>query len=128
MVVNCAITSWKHTGAPKGDFTPSLGDELVPAPNRPLLGSLIAPGSHAVQSATERGIQLDRMLQVMPAMLVRFGVVPAIGDRLTVKYFKPGGHEITRFEISDEKPDASFGLLGSAGVTTLLLKRVEDGV
>lgn len=128
MVINASITSWKHAGTPLGDQRPVLGAELVPAVNRPLPASVGVPSSYAVQSAAARDVKLDLLLNVMPAMLVRFGIVPAIGDRLTIKVHKHGTSEDVRAEIASDRPDATNGLPGSAGWTTLELKRTGDGV
>lgn len=128
MGVNASITSWKQAGVPMGDGRPGLGPELVPAPNRPFIASLIAPGSHAVQTALAKSIKLDLILQVNPSMLIPHGVDPKVGDRLTINHRRPTGNTEIRVEITEVKPDFTAGMVGSAGITTLGLKVVRDGV
>lgn len=128
MVINAAITSWKHVSGLAGDQRPVLGDELVPAPNRPLIAESVNPGSFAVTEAAKRQIKLDRVLRVSSQMLTRFGVMPAVGDRLTVKFYLPGGNEDLRVEIAETRPDPTSGVLGCIAMTLLSLTIVEDGV
>lgn len=125
---NASITSWKHVAGRKGDGTPALGPELVPAPNRPLLGMIVEPTAHAIQSAAMRQVKLDLVLLVAPFMLKRFAIVPAIGDRLTVRLVKHGSASDVRVEIASDRSTPGAGLPGHADLVTLELKLAKDGV